>query len=344
MRASGEQIRALADDPAVDHVWPDLPVHVCLSVSVPHIQVPRVWAAGFSGDGVPIAILDTGIDPSHPDFAGRIAGMVDFTGQGPRDNHGHGTHVAGIACGSGETYRGVAPGASIYSARVLHADGSGYMSEVMAGLDWAVERGVRVINLSLGGAGPSDGSDALSAACDAAVDLGVFVCAAAGNYGPQPSTIATPGCAEKVLTIGACSNRDAIARFSGRGPTDDGRVKPDIVMPGVDIASCRAERTSVGTPLDALYTRMSGTSMATPHATGAVACLLEAFPELTPAQVKERFVRTAKDLGMDANAQGSGRADVYHAYVDEAVVPSPPLPGPRPGCLVSLLHLLVRDQ
>jgi len=339
MLASAEQVRELAANPAVERIWPDLPVHICLDASVPYIRAPQVWAAGYTGRDVPIAIVDTGIDPGHPDFAGRIMAMQDFTGEGPRDNHGHGTHVAGIIAGAGNKYKGVAPEASIYAAKVLHGDGSGYMSEVMAGLEWAVQQQVKLINLSLGGVGPCDGSDALSTTCDAAVDRGVMVCVAAGNYGPGSSTIGPPGCARKVLTVGACSNQGGIANFSARGPTSDGRVKPDVLMPGVDVVSCRAQGTSMGAPVDALYTRASGTSMATPHATGAAALLLEAFPSLTAAQLKERFMNTAKDLGLDANAQGKGRADAYQAYLGTPFT-SPPTP-PPPGCLVSILQLFM---
>ncbi|MBC7261457.1 MAG: S8 family serine peptidase, partial [Chloroflexi bacterium] len=101
MRATAEQIQALAADPAVEQIWPDLPVHTCLDASASQIRAPQVWSAGFTGRDVPIAIVDTGIDPGHPDFAGRIVAMEDFTGEGPQDNHGHGTHVAGIAAGAG---------------------------------------------------------------------------------------------------------------------------------------------------------------------------------------------------------------------------------------------------
>jgi serine protease AprX len=340
MTVSVDQIGALAADPAVEIVWPDLPVHTCLDVSVPHIHAPQVWAAGFTGRNVPIAIVDTGIDPSHPDFAGRIAAMQDFTGEGPRDNHGHGTHVAGITAGAGNKYKGVAPEAQLYAAKVLHGDGSGYMSEVMAGLEWAVQQNVKVINMSLGGVGPCDGTDALSTTCDAAVDRGVMVCVAAGNYGPAVSSVGPPGCARKVLTVGASSNDDAIASFSARGPTSDGRVKPDILLPGVGIASSRAQGTTMGTPVDTLYTRASGTSMATPHAAGLVALLLEAFPGLTPAQLKERLMSTAINLGLDANTQGKGRADAYQAYQGAASPPQPPPPQPD-GCLVSILQLFM---
>jgi len=341
MRASPEKIRELAADPKVERIWPDLPVHICLDASVPHIRVPRVWEAGFTGRDVSVAVVDTGIDPGHPDFAGRIAGMQDFTGEGARDNHGHGTHVAGIAAGAGSRYRGVAPDALIYAAKVLHGDGSGYMSEVIAGLEWAVQQRVKVINLSLGGVGPCDGSDALSTACDAVVDQGVVVCVAAGNYGPGASTVGPPGCAHKVLTVGACSTQDTIPGFSARGPTSDGRVKPDVLLPGVDIVACRAQNTSMGTPVDALYTKASGTSMATPHAAGLAALLLQAFPGLTPAQLKERFMNTAKDLGQNANTQGRGRADAYQAYLGSSAPPPPPQSG---GCLLSLLQLFGSGQ
>ena len=274
--------------------------------------------------------------------AGRIAAMQDFTGEGTRDNHGHGTHVAGIAAGGGSRYRGVAPEALLYAAKVLHGDGSGYMSEVIAGLEWAVQQRVKVINLSLGGVGPCDGSDALSTACDAAVDQGVMVCVAAGNYGPGASTVGPPGCARNVLTVGACSTQDVIPSFSARGPTSDGRVKPDVLLPGVDIVACRAQNTSMGMPVDALYAKASGTSMATPHAAGLAALLLQAFPDLTPAQLKERLMNTAKDLGQDANAQGKGRADAYQAYLGSSVTPPPP---PQPGgCLLSLLQLFRSGQ
>lgn len=342
MLASTDEVQALAADPTVEKVWPDLKVHTCLDASVPHIQAPLVWAAGFTGRHVAVAIVDTGIDPSHPDFVGRVAGMQDFTGEGNRDNNGHGTHVAGIAAGAGNKYKGVAPEASLYIAKVLHGDGSGYMSEVMAGIEWAVQQNVRVINMSLGGVGPCDGTDALSTTCDAAVDHGVMVCVAAGNYGPTASSVGPPGCARKVLTLGASSNQDVIASFSARGPTSDGRVKPDVLLPGVDIVSCRAQGTSMGTPVDALYTRASGTSMATPHATGVVALLLEAYPTLTPAQLKDRIMNAAINLNQDPNAQGKGRADAYRAYQGEQGPPTPPQPPPQPGgCLISILQLLL---
>jgi serine protease AprX len=352
LRATSQVIEALGQDPAVEMIWEDLPVHTCLDVSVPHIQAPAVWQAGYKGRGVKIAVVDTGIDPEHPDFAGRIAATTSFVaGSGFRDDNGHGTHVAGIAAGSGAAlggrYVGVAPEASLYIAKVLSATGGGYMSDVMAGIEWALNQGVQAINLSLGGDGPCDGTDALSATCDVAVERGVVVCVAAGNAGPEPSTVGPPGCARRVITIGASTDEDAIASFSSRGPTSDERIKPDLVFPGVGIIAPRAQGTALGTMVGEQYTELSGTSMATPHATGAAALLLQAAPSLTPSQVKEILLATAVNLGVDPNAQGTGRADVYQAYIraSSALPPSPPTPSPEEpeGCLPKALRVLLGE-
>jgi len=348
--ATVEAIGKLSDDPAVVKVWYDEPVHTMLDVSVPLVGAPVVWQAGYTGKGIKVAIVDTGIDAAHPDFAGRIAAFKDFTGEGAGDGHGHGTHVASISAGSGAAsngkYRGVAPEATLYVARVLSSDGSGSMSDVMAGVEWAVLQGAQVINLSLGSDGACDGTDALSETCDAAVNKGAVVCVAAGNAGPDRSTVGSPGCARLVVTIGATNDNDQVTDFSSRGPTSDGRVKPDVCFPGAGIIAARAQGTSMGTPVDDRYTSASGTSMATPHASGAAALLLQANAALKPAAVKDLLMRTAKDLRLDPNTQGKGRAQVDQAYQNVgAPVPTPtepPVPPPpRKGCLPAVLQAFV---
>lgn len=226
---------------------------------------------------------------------------------------------------------GIAPEASLYIAKVLLADGSGMMSDVMAGIEWVVEQGVHVIGLSLGGPAPCNGTDALSETCDAAVEAGVVVCAAAGNQGPGSLTVGSPGCARQVITVGASTDNDTVADFSSRGPTSDHRVKPDIVLPGVGIISCRANGTSMAHVINDYYTEASGTSMATPHAVGMAALLLQARPDLKPTQVKDFIMATALTLNLDPNTQGSGRADAYKAFVAIAPAPKPtPEPTPEP--------------
>jgi len=346
MHASAEAIQLLEEDPEVVTIYEDLPVHAYLDAAMPLIQVPRLWQEGLDGEGVRIAIVDTGLDVEHPDFQGRIGSTADFTGEGIADRHGHGTHCASIAAGSGEAssgrYRGAAPGASLFAAKVLRADGQGMMSDVMAGVEWAVGQGVQIVSLSLGGPGPCDGTDALCETCEAAVEAGVTLCVAAGNEGPGPYTIGSPGCAPNVITIGACNDQDRIASFSSRGPTSDGRAKPDLVFPGVDIIAARAAGTSMGKIVDEHYTSASGTSMATPAAAGTCALILQAKPGLKPQDIKARLMGTAVDLGTNAYAQGSGRADAWQAVHEESPEPKPPDPGPRPGqgCLPALVKAL----
>ena len=352
---SRDGIRALSERDDVEMIWYDEPVHTLLDVSVPLIGAPVVWQAGITGKDIKVGIVDTGIDPNHPDFAGRIVQMKDLTGQGPNDNHGHGTHVAGIVGGTGSAsggkYRGVAPDCLYYTAKVLRGDGSGNTSDVMAGVEWAVQQGVQVVNLSLGSDGACDGTDALSVTCDAATGKGVVMCVAAGNAGPGAATVGSPGCAKTVITIGATTKTDQVADFSSRGPTSDNRVKPDLCFPGGSIISCRAQGTSMGTVINASYTQASGTSMATPHAAGACALLLQATPGLAPQQLKDILMNTAKYLNLDANIEGTGRAQVDKAYQQAiSTVPTPtpsptPVPTPVPppagdGCLGFLKSLL----
>jgi len=356
MRITGAGLGRLNADPDVVAVWPDLEMHTMLDMSAPLLRVPDVWAASGRGTAIRVAVVDTGIDPYHPDLSGRIAAAISFAGSSPADGNGHGTHVAGIIAGDGMAsagvYVGMAPEAHIYAAKVLTDSGSGLMSDVMAGVEWAVDQEVQVINLSLGSDEKSDGTDPLSELCDAAADEGVVVCVAAGNAGPGTGTVGAPASARKVITIGASTDSDSVASFSSRGPTKDGRNKPDVLFPGVNIVAARSAGTSMGTPLGGHYTRASGTSMATPHAAGVSALLLEARPDLTPADLKALVMATALDLGLDANTQGGGRADAYAALMSEVPLepppgpppdppPEPPTPTPIPGgCLTLPLQML----
>jgi subtilisin family serine protease len=329
------QIEKASQRDDIEDIWPDLPVKAWLDVSVPKLAVPMVWAAGLRGRGIRVAIIDTGIDETHPDFAGRIKAMASFVDDTPRDENGHGTHVAGIVAGSGAKsgakYVGVAPEADLYIAKVLDGDGSGSMSGVMAGIEWAVlDQKAQVINLSLGGVGPCDGTDALSTLCDEAVQqAGVVICAAAGNTGPGASTVGSPGCARYVITVGAVDDGDQMARFSSRGPTSDGRFKPDIVFPGVSIAAAQGAGTELGPVVADGYIAISGTSMATPHASGVAALMLQANPHLSSSQLKTQMLATAVNLGFDPNDQGVGRGDAFQSY-QKALELLPPEPSPEP--------------
>ena len=209
--------RTVATDAAdaVAKVWLDAAMTVSLDQSVPQIGAPDAWEAGYDGTGVTIAVLDTGLDLDHPDFAGRVTDTENFTADPLEDGHGHGTHVASIAAGSGAAsdgrYRGVAPGAELMIGKVLPDSGSGPESAVIAGMEWAAESGADVINLSLG-SGPTDGTDPASQAVDelSAETGALFVIATGNDYADAYVTFAGRG------DLGARGRRGRQGRCAGR--------------------------------------------------------------------------------------------------------------------------------
>jgi len=317
----------------------DKKVRINLNESVPLIGADKVWEIGYDGSGIRIAIIDTGIDNSHPDFyfpngTSKIEINIDFTDDhNPDDLVGHGTHCAGIAAGtgaaSGGKFKGVAPAAKIWNVKVLNRYGWGYWSWIISGIEYATygPDGTEntgdeadVLSLSLGSYWWSDGTDPVSMACDNSVDLGRIVVVAAGNwYGYFH--IGVPAAARKVITVGATDKKDNLAWFSSYGPTIDYRVKPDILAPGVNIISARAKNGWFGPiPENSYYTMLSGTSMATPHVAGAAALLKQyMLTKITGGKwspegvkhIKDALISHAKDLGYNVYQQGGGRLDIY---------------------------------
>ncbi|MCX5338838.1 S8 family serine peptidase [Streptomyces atratus] len=317
----------LAD--GIKKLWLDRPVQVTLDQSVPQIGAPEAWAKGYDGTGTKVAVLDTGVDPNHPDVAGRVKKTQNFTDDPDAvDHHGHGTHVASTIAGSGAAsggkFKGVAPGADLYIGKVLNNAGSGPQSGVIAGMEWAVAEGADVVSMSLGSEAPSDGTDPISEAVNQlTASSGSLFVIAAGNTGPGKSTVGSPGAADAALTVGAVSKQDQLANFSSRGPLKDTfAVKPEITAPGVGIVAARAAGTSMGTAVDANYTAASGTSMATPHVAGAAAILAQRHPDWSGDRLKQVLVGTAKQGSYTAYQQGSGRVDVPKA-LDATVYSSP---------------------
>ncbi|MFD4935274.1 S8 family serine peptidase [Streptomyces virginiae] len=303
----------------VAKLWLDGRVKASLKESVPLIGAPEAWAAGYDGKGVKVAVLDTGIDVNHPDFAGLIDGTASFVpGEAVTDVNGHGTHVAGTIVGSGAASgggnKGVAPGADLFVGKVLGgAEGSGQDSWVMAGMQWAAESGADVVNMSLGDSYPTDGSDPMSQTVDAlSAQYGTLFVIAAGNSGPE--SISAPGAAASALTVAATDKQDRLASFSSTGPlAHSGGMKPDIAAPGVDITAARSQEMTGGG--EGPYRTLSGTSMATPHVVGAAAVLAQQHPDWTGAQLKEHLMSTAKGLdgGYSPYEVGTGRVDVAAA-------------------------------
>ncbi|MEV4867173.1 S8 family peptidase [Streptomyces ossamyceticus] len=293
---------------------------------VAQIGAPAAWAAGYDGKGVKVAVLDTGIDTTHPDLAAAVKASKNFSGTaGTDDMVGHGTHVAATLAGSGARshgrYKGVALGAGILNAKVLDDSGEGSDSGVIAGLEWAAAQGARVANLSLG-QDDTPGEDPVEAAVNAlSKSTGMLIVAAAGNEGPDAGTVGSPGAAESALTVGAVDGEDRLADFSSTGPTADSALKPDLTAPGVDIVSAKAAHGYLGDPAADGYVSMSGTSMATPHAAGAAAILAQRHPDWTGARIKQALTAsTTPTTGATGYQQGTGRLDVSRAL--EGVVAS----------------------
>ena len=250
-----------------------------------------------TGDGVKIGVIDTGIDLNHPDLAANVVGGKSFVSRskGYKDDNGHGTHVAGTiaALNNNIGVVGVAPEAWLYGVKVLDRKGSGWMSDVIAGIDWSAANGMQVITMSLGGGG----SSSLQAAVDNAYNQGIVIVAAAGN---NAGAVGYPAAYESVIAVTATDSSNHLAYFSSRGP------EAELAAPGVSIYS---------TYKGGVYSTLSGTSMATPHVTGTVALLLATSPGIyydsnlngkwDPSEVRSKLQDSATDLG------ASGRDDYF---------------------------------
>ncbi|MGM9998161.1 MAG: S8 family peptidase [Candidatus Bruticola sp.] len=284
------------------------------------LGVDKLHDQGITGKGVTVCVIDTGI-AQHPDFEGRIVGFKDMVNgrTEPYDDQGHGTHCTGICAGSGKTsegkYTGVAPEANIVGVKVLDRNGSGSLSNVIKGVQWAVENkdelNIDVISMSLGGyVSQSYKDDPVVQAVEAAHAAGISCVVAAGNEGPSSGTIGSPGNAPHAITVGALDDRgtvdrsdDQLAYFSSRGPSRiDKLEKPDILAPGVNITATSHKGKG--------YVSMSGTSMATPFAAGVDVLMHQVKPNISPDQVKEIMMKNADALeGVSKFEQGKGVID-----------------------------------
>ncbi|MGW1452808.1 S8 family serine peptidase [Micromonospora sp. NPDC002411] len=308
-----------------DRIWLDGRRHVTLDHSVPQIGAPAAHQAGFTGQGVRVAVLDTGIDADHPDLAGRVAESHNFTeATDAGDTVGHGTHVASIIAGSGAAsggkYRGVAPDATLLNGKVCEDFGCPD-SAILAGMQWAaVDQNADVINMSLGGTDTPD-VDPLEAAVESlTAQTGALFVISSGNDGTDGS-VSSPSTADAALSVGAVDRDDALADFSSRGPrVGDGGLKPDLTAPGVDIVAARGEGTLLGDPVGDSYVTISGTSMAAPHVTGAVALIAQQHSGWAAAQLKATLMASAKPHPEQTSfQQGAGRVDVARAITQRVV-------------------------
>ncbi len=333
MRVPAEHVFPICQDTRVHHIEDgELKFTVTLNSALSTTQVPQAYAAyPYRGEGMVIAIIDTGIDNNHMDlddndpyntykviaFRDIINGQNDLTVPVTAyDDHGHGTHCASIAAGTGEgssgTYRGVAYAAQLVGVKVLNSQGSGTEQQILDGMQWVIDNkntySIDVVSMSLGSNSPtaSDGTDALCVMADAIMDAGMVLCVAAGNHGwPEflygYNKICSPAASKKAITVGSVNDDGTWSSFSNEGPTADNRIKPDVMAVGASVTAAEAGTTNQ-------YVQYSGTSMATPTAAGIAALLRQANPSLTPAEIKQIMENTALDKGAVGkdNTYGSG--------------------------------------
>jgi subtilisin len=301
---------ALADDFVFERcAAPDVET---VPMGVQQVKAPAAWDTA-RGQGVTVAILDTGVDGTHPDLAPNFAGGVSMVpNQTPADGNGHGTHCAGTigAARSGSGLVGVAPEATLYSVKVLSNSGAGNWSWVLCGLNWCVQNKVQVASMSLGGNGAPV---ALETMCDVAFRAGILLVAAAGNAGPTMDSVLQPARYKSVMAVSSLNEASVIAPSSSRGP------EVGVSAPGVQVLSTL--------PGGGFGVR-SGTSMACPHVSGGAAVAWSAHPSATNLEVWDLLASTADDLGpaMRDPLYGFGRLNVENATLQMTPAPPPPTP------------------
>lgn len=336
-RSAGDAFRAAltnlpSDAGGIERIWLDAAVVSTeptrtatpsdLDPNLEQIDAPAAWAAGLSGAGTTVAVLSTGVDAEHPDLAGQVVAEVNFSGAETVDDVlGNGTHtaslIAGTGAASGGTRQGVAFGADLLSAKVLDDFGSGLVSDAIAAMEWAVDQGADVVDIDFNGY-PAAGPDLVRQAVeDLTAETGTLFVAPAGDvfFIPGPFSILSPGDAPSALTVGAATADDTLASVSGRGPTGDYGLKPDLLAPGIEITGA--------IPGDTPYGVRTGTATAAAHGAGAAALLLEQHPDWGPEQLTSVLIGNAARLDDTfVFEQGGGRLDLGLA-VEQSLVAEP---------------------
>lgn len=311
----------------VDFICYDSTVHAVINIAGKAVHSDVINNLGYTGKGVTIATIDTGIAP-HKDLIypnNRIIGFKDFIKKNntPYDDNGHGTHISGIISSSGISskgkYKGIAPDAKILAVKVLDKEGNGKVSDILSAIQWVIYTkdiyNTKILNLSLGTTAQyKERNDPLVKAANKAIENGLIVVAAVGNNGPNHRTILSPATGRYVISVGAIDDKrdpeaiDAtVATFSSRGPTRDRVRKPDLLAPGVNITSLSSKEYTG-------YTVLSGTSMAAPIVSGAIALLLEKMPNLTHFQAKKMLEQSCFTLGKSPFEEGAGILDINKLF------------------------------
>lgn len=311
----GDELNKLSDENSVKFVMPDAEVFAMTELTREIVGIPAFEKNGYTGLGVTVAVIDTGIS-CHMDLfspVNRLVCFKDFVNGRDKyyDDNGHGTFVCGVLCGngfcSGGKYRGMAPDCRIIALKALNSKGVAATSDILDAVEWVIDNknkyNIKVVNMSFG-SDPLGRDDPLSKAAEALWRNGITVVASAGNSGSEYNTIKSPGINPYIITVGASNhhnstevNKHSVAAFSSRGSNENYIFKPDCVAPGVDIIS-------IG--MDKCYTSMSGTSVSAPVVSGLAALIIQRFPHIPPDTVKAIIKNYCERLCGDVYAEGSG--------------------------------------
>lgn len=318
IKLKSNQIVKLAKTNVVEYISKQTSVFAQVDISKKILKVEKFYSKNEFGQNATIAIIDTGINP-HLDFViphNRIIKFVDLINNksNPYDDNGHGTFVASIACGNGIVskgkYCGIAPKSNIVSIKALADNGETGAYKILEAMQWVYDNhkkyNIKVVCMSFGSS-PLDANDPLVIGAESLWNLGIVVVAAAGNSGPQSSTIKSPGISRKIITVGGLDDKRhpdgtyslqefEVAQFSSRGPVTP-YFKPDLIAPAVNIT---------GAEFGTFYTKMSGTSVATPMVAGICALIISKYPKITPDQLKVRLLRNCQKISTDFNDDGFG--------------------------------------
>lgn len=335
IEAANNQISTIKSAPYIKSITPEQVVSANLDESVAILHAPQVWSQqntfnqDITGNNINVAIIDTGIDYTHPALGGcfgascRVKGGYDFFNNDadPKDDSGHGTHIAGIIGANSSSIKGVAPDVNFYAYKVLSAAGVGYTADILSALDAAMDLDgnsdtddpADIINLSF--TASAQVNDPIVAAVEVAINAGIIVVVSAGNGGEYGDiTNISPANSQKVITVGAIDKYDVLYSNSSKGELlNNNSLKPEIVSPGVDILS---------THLGGGFAYLSGTSMAAPHISGASALLKQANPSLSPLEIKAQLMAGAINLDYNPLQQGSGRVNVFKSLYADIISPS----------------------
>lgn len=289
-------------------------------------KIDELHNKGITGQKINIAVIDTGINGMDAELKDSCIFQYDIIGgrKYPYDDNGHGTHVAGIISAKGiyknGMYKGIAPDSKIVSIKALDKTGKGSFDNFIKGIDFIIrfhkKFNIRVVNMSVGAPNTTEDSRELDDAIDEMYYNGIVVVAAAGNNGPANGSVASPGNNRNALTVGAYDdNREiklsksrVLKNYSGRGPTNECVVKPEILADGYHIVSVSHKGG---------YVSASGTSMATPIVSGMISLLLSKYPDLSPKEVKKIVHDTAIDLDMPKIKQGWGKIGIQNYILRE---------------------------